>query len=67
MSSTEEKRSPIWTVAEDTNDESLRWRMFARLAIDGGGLRALLPGEYVVDGRSKKDAFEATVFLGNKE
>jgi hypothetical protein len=41
--------------------------MFARLAIDGGGLRALLPGEYVVDGRSKTDAFEATVFLGNKE
>ncbi len=40
MSSTAERRMPICTVAEDTMEESRRWRMFMRLPIDGGGLSA---------------------------
>jgi hypothetical protein len=38
MSATLEKRSPIWTVADDAMDELRMWRFL----MDGGGLKVLL-------------------------
>lgn len=65
MASTEDRRSPIWTVAEDTSEESRRCRSFARLAMDGGGLSASA-GEYVVGG-SRRDDLGPVAARGNNE
>src|SRR5690349_7941854 len=75
MSSRDDRRRPICTVAEDTMDESRLWWPTARLKMDGGGLSVshvprtgpLDFGEYVVAGRRVADELALWLLLGNRE
>jgi hypothetical protein len=80
MSSTLDRRRPIWTVAEETMDESRLWRMVPGANIIGGGTRksvmdsgcgraGLIMGDgvYVVGGRSGMDCIDdVAVRVGGK-